>query len=416
MPHASDRSHAVEAQLAFTRIENVSRDDERRGLLRARTLDLRAMADPRSHDLRTCRVMDCAAGGFRPDLREHGFAHVDLSRMHRLQDTLERIRVADRLGEEDAADIRRRLIGRALPLASGARLWVLFIASEGFFMRRAGPNGAPIGRDASGADSHDAAMTVHADQDVDGTPVRQILRGAAPWLFHHDSPARSNRLSRLHLVNLWIPLDQVTRPLALMDRRTLNRRAHQLRHGLPTDTFLRRDEGMRVNDIWSFLHDESQQWYFTSDLDARTAYAFDTLSTPHGAFILPGEELAEARYRQLTAAVDAVQRRDHPGVVRALSADDRGSVWREPATAPLRRAIAAMEAMIEEGRANAPALCRGEAVDGWTTRAAGAARRVVRKSLEMRAIALLTPAVWPFRAPRVASADPAGGRRIQTRG
>ena len=399
MPPAPDLPRAVEAQLAFTPVKNVSRDDGPRASLRARALAPGAMADPRSYDQRTCRIIDCSAGELRPDLREHGFAHVDLSRMHGLQATRAGVGGAGRLAAGAAAAIRRGLLGRALPLASGARLWVLYIAREGFFMRRAGPNRTSIGRDVSGVNSHDAAMAVHADQDVDGTPVRQLLRGAAPWLFHHDSPARSNRLSRLHLVNLWIPLEQVTRPLALMDRRTLNRRAHQLRHGLATDTFLRRDEGMRVNDIWSFLHDESQQWYFTSALDARTAYAFDTLSTPHGAFVLPGEERAEARYRQLRAAVDAVRRRDHPGAARALSAVDApGGGWREPATAPLRRAIAAMEAAIAEGRANALALCRGDAVHGWTTRAAEAAERVVRKSLEMRAIALLTPSVWPFRA------------------
>jgi hypothetical protein len=391
-PHRSERLLAVDAQLAFTRPEHVTPAGA--GPSRARTLDAGEAADPRSYDLRRCRIADCG-DEFRPDLREHGFSHVDLSRMHALQAALERVRAAAHLGDADAAEIRRRLLGRALPLPDGARLWLLFIARDGFFMRRAGPNGLPLYPAAHqlGRNGHDAARTVHADQDVDGTPVRQILRGAAPWLFHHDSPRGANRRSRLHLLNLWIPLEQVTRPLALMDTRTVDRRAHQLRYGLPTDTFLRRDEDMRVNDIWTFLHDDAQRWYFTADMDPRRAYVFETLGTPHGSFIVPGEERAESSYRRLTAAVAAA--RDEAAFLRALNAGtDPPSP--EPGTEPLRRAIAAMDELIREGRLAAPAICRDDP-RGWLARAAQAAERVVRKSLEMRAIALLTPPLWPRR-------------------
>lgn len=397
MDIASDQLPAVEARLAYTRRDHVSRDHARDGLLRARTLDGDAADDLRSYDSRLCRVSDCSAG-FRPDLRDHGFAHVDLSGRTALRAALERVRLARRLHEADAAEIRRRLIGSVLPLAGGGRLWVLFIAGEGFFMRRAGPNGLKLGDGPSptGRNGHDAARSVHADQDVDGTPVRQILRGAAPWLFHHDSPAHSNRLSRLFLLNLWIPLDQVTRPLALMDRRTLDRRAHQLRYGLPTDGFLRRDEGTRVNDIWTFLHDDAHRWYFTSECDSSTAYVFETLSTPHASFIVPGEERAEGLYRRLVAAVDAVSRRDEAAAVRALAPVEACGC--EPATAALRRAVTAMEALVDEGRATVSALCRGEDPRRWSARAAEAAERVVRKSLEMRMIAVMLPALWPRRA------------------
>src|SRR5690606_15209679 len=103
----------------------------------------------------------------------------------------------------------------------------------------------------------------------------------------------------LVLVNLWIPLQQVTRPLALMDRRTLDARAHQLRYALPTDGFLEREEDTRENDIWAFLHDAGQQWYFHSHMGHDRAYVFDTLGEPHGAFILPGEDVAEYYYLQL---------------------------------------------------------------------------------------------------------------------
>lgn len=389
--YRSESSHKIAARLAFTRTEDVSVD--RRGGLRARTLGAPAMADPNAYDRRLCELLDGSQrADFCPQLQVHGFAHADLSRLPELQAALARVRVAGHLDDSDVAEIRRRLRWRSLPLSGGARLRLLHIAREGFFMRKAGPNGRPIDDTAArtGHNGHDAATLVHADQDVDGTPLRQLLRGAAPWLFHHESPGRSNHRSRLFLINLWIPLDQVTRPLALMDKRTLDRRAHQLHYGLPTDTFLQRREDMRVNDIWTFLHDERQQWYFASELDANTGYVFETLGTPHGSFILPGEARADLRRQQLLDAIDAVRRRDPPAAARALAdADDVGP---EPATPSLRRAITAMEALIAEARAHAPELCRAEDPTEWSTRASAAADHVVRKSLEMRALAWLTPA------------------------
>lgn len=390
----ADRAHTVDARLAFARSEDVSLDDPRLGLSRARTLHAPDRLDPRSYDWHTCRVTDCSAAGLAPDLLRHGFAHAELSGRAELQATLERVRGAGRLEAADVAEIRRQLVGRRIPLRDGRVLWLLHIAREGFFMRRAGPNGMALARDPgpAGINDHDATLSVHADQDVDGTPLRQILRGTAPWLFRHDRPAGGNRRSPLLLLNLWIPLEQATRPLALMDASSLDRRAHQLRYGLLTDGILQRDASRRINDIWVFRHHASQRWYFTSEIDANTAYVFSTLSTPHGAIVLPGEDRAEARYRQLTAAVDAVHRRDEPAARRGLQADGADRAEGEPATAPLRRAIAAMEALLEEGRANLPALCRGEGAASWCARARAAAERVVRKSLEMRAVALLLPA------------------------
>lgn len=379
---------AVDAHLAYTRPADVYVDADR---LRARTLAPEANGAPRSYDLRPCRVLDCSApGGLRPDLREHGFAHADLSHLPQLQALLARIHRAGRVSPDVASQLRRALTGRSLRLSGGDDLRLLFIAPEGLIIRRAGPNGLQLHAGAARRHiHHDAATEVHADQDVDGTPLRQILRGAAPSLFHHDSPDRANRHSRLHLVNLWIPLSQVTRPLALMDRRTLDRRTHQLRYGLPVDDFLQRREDMRVNDIWTFLYDQSQQWYFSSTLDSRTAYVFETLSTPHGSFILPGEARAESRHRRLSAAIAAIHRRDPAALDRALEPADDGSAG-EPATAPLRRVIADMDAVLATARAHAHALARGEGALGWCTRAAAAADVVVRTSLEMRAVGLRT--------------------------
>ncbi|MFO0580062.1 MAG: hypothetical protein U1A78_39315 [Polyangia bacterium] len=394
MQPVADRVHAVEARLAFARSEDISIDDPHLGLSRARTLHAPDRLDPRSYDWHTCRVTDCSVAGLSPDLLQHGFAHAELSDRTELQAALEHVRSAGRLGAADVAEIRRHLAGRRIALRDGRELWLLHIAREGFFMRRAGPNGMALPRDPGpgGINDHDATMSVHADQDVDGTPLRQILRGTAPWLFRHDRPAGGNRRSPLLLLNLWIPLEQATRPLALMDASSLDRRAHQLRYGLVTDGILQRDSSRRINDIWLFRHHASQRWYFTSEIDANTAYVFSTLSTPHGSIILPGEDRAEARYRALTAAVDAVRRRDEPGALRCLRGTEFDRAAGEPATAPLRRAIAAMEALLEEGRANLSALCRGEGAASWCARASAAAERVVRKSLEMRAVALLLPA------------------------
>lgn len=385
-----EHPHAVETVLAFTRAADVSASP--RDGLRARTLGSDEASDPRSYDRRTCRVFDISGGGICPQLRVHGFAHADLSRRTGLQRVFERVRAAGTIHETDAAEIRGGLLGRTLPLSGGGSLWILYLARDGFFMRRAGPDGRP-GSDEPrnrGMNGHDAAMQVHADQDIDGTPLRQILRGAAPWLFHHDSPTRRNRGSRLHLVNLWIPLDQVTRPLALMDTRTLDRRAHQLRHGLPTSTFLRRSADMQINDIWTFLPADEQRWYFTSDMHADTAYVFETLGTPHGSFIVPGEAIAAALQQQLLAVVAAVQRRDPDAAERALADIDR-SASAPPATAALRQAVAAIDAILAEARTDLSALLHGDDVSRWCTRATGAADRVTRKSLEMRAVALVLP-------------------------
>ncbi|MEZ4380771.1 MAG: hypothetical protein R3A79_05460 [Nannocystaceae bacterium] len=382
----------IEAELAFTRPEDV-RGEAGPGPARAETLSREAFAETTSHDRRRCAIRDLAApGGLLPDLCTHGFDLVDLSRRARLQAALERARAAGSVDEAGARTIRRALVGRVLPLRGGRRLLLLFIAPEGFIMRRGGPAGiavdAPAGPPAM--NGHDAAMAVHADQDVDGTPVRQLLRGAAPWLFRHDSPTRHNHRSPVALVNLWIPLDQVTRPLAVMDKRSLDRRAHQLRYGLPTDGFLDRPAATRINDIWSFLHDDAQRWHFASAIDARTAFVFDTLSTPHGAFKLPGEGIAAARYRQLRAVIAAVDAGDREAAARAVDAPLPRDL-EAPQTEPLRQAIAAIEAALADARGRLDALTRGEGAATFSANAAAIADRVVRKSIEMRGVALVLP-------------------------
>jgi len=397
MSPTSGATASVEAALAFVRPGDALPDERRPGLLRARPIDV-GLARPEDFDFRTCRFHDLAApGALRPDLLANGFAHADLSLLPELQAALERVRVTGQLGPPEERAVRRGLLGRTLPLGDGRRIRVLFIAGEGLILRKAGPDGLPARRSGGarggGADPKlhpGAAVNVHADQDVGGTPIRQMLRGAAPWLFRHEAPHSANRRSRLLLLNLWIPLQQVTRPLALMDCRSLDRRRHQLRFELPTDGFLQREEDRRINDIWSFLHDDGQRWYFSSEMDARRAYVFDTLGTPHGAFSIPGEAVARDRVQRLERALVALDAGDRSGLLEATTlAPVAGPA---PGTVALQRAVGVMEALLAEAAAEDSRIPGAAAAD-WRLRAKEAIDRVIRKSIELRMVALLWPRV-----------------------
>lgn len=383
----------VEARLGFSRPEEVIDDHEGRGLKRAITRPL-DQEFTRQFEYRRCRVRDWSAPGQAPlSLRTMGFESIDLAKMDPLQTLLAQVRQAGEITPEQARQLRRHLRGRVFPLSGGKCLKMLHVAPEGLIMRKGGPNGLKVDPHVkmSEMNGHDVALAVHGDQDVRGTPLKQIMRGFAPWMFRHQTPDGSNRMSPLVLVNLWIPLQQITRPLALMDRRTLNARKHQLRYALPTDSFLDRTEDMRVNDIWAFLHDDKQQWYFHSHMGHDKAYVFDTLGEPHVSFILPGEDVAEYYFlqlQQLRGQLEGGARVERPvASAMVLPADT---------TAPLRRAIESMASLA----ASVPIDNPGQtAVDVWLARAAEAMDSVVRKSLEMRVVALLLPDVWPFNRP-----------------
>ena len=259
-------------------------------------------------DFHVCPAVDmCRDDTARPDLLRFGFDTVDLGGLDTLQQAFGRVREAGRIDDEDASTIRSSLDGANLRCAGGEELTVMYIAEEGFVMRMSGPNGlSVVGPRPTGMNDHGVATSIHADQDVHGTPLTQLMDGRAPSLFRHDSPDGQNRDASLMLVNLWIPLQQVVQPLVLADGRSIDRRRHQLRYGLPTTSFLEREDDMVINDIWTFLHDPGQQWFMRSDMDHRGAYVFNTLSTPHGSGTLPGEDVAEQCYRGLEDAEAAV--------------------------------------------------------------------------------------------------------------
>jgi hypothetical protein len=381
---------AVEANLGFARPGEVIEDHDARGLRRAITRPLDAEF-AQQYEYRRCQVRDWSSPGQPPlDFRTMGFEAINLARSESLQTLLAQVRQAGEISPLQARQLRRHLRGSVFPLAHGKCLKLLHVAPEGLIMRKGGPNGLKIDPDIAMGEmnGHDVAVAVHGDQDVRGTPLKQITRGFAPRMFRHQTPDGSNRLSPLVLVNVWIPLQQITRPLALMDRRTLNAREHQLRYALPTESFLDRTEDMRMNDIWAFLHDESQQWYFHSHMAHDQAYVFDTLGEPHGSFILPGEEVAERLYLQLQLLRKQLAAGETVRKPIAAASDLPSST-----TAPLRQAVESMANLV----AGAPVDKLGQpAVDVWLARAAEAMDSVVRKSLEMRVVALLLPNIWPF--------------------
>ncbi len=258
-----------------------------------------------------CELRDLAVlEAQEPSLDEAGFAIADLPDRRGLHDTLQAVRRDQRLSPQNEAAIRRSLARARLRLRDGSHLMILHVAAEGVLFRSEGPAGIDVRGGADGEIRHGGAINVHADQDVLGTPLRQLMRGQATRILRHDAPDSSNRRSPLMLVNLWLPLRQVTRPLTLMHSASLDRRRDQCRYGLPTEGILDRAGERAVNDIWAFLHDDAQEWYFNSDLALGQAYVFDTLSTAHCSCVLPGEDVAADRYQRLAGAEAAIGARD----------------------------------------------------------------------------------------------------------
>ncbi len=237
----------------------------------------------------------------------------------------------------------------------------------------------------NGANGHRGAQVIHADQDVYGTPLKQLMSDGAPNLFRHQTPDGRNDDSSLFLLNLWIPIQQMTRPLVLMDRRSLDQRRHQLRYGLPVTRFLARDEATEVNDIWAFLPDPAQRWYFRSTMGPDQAYVFDTLGEPHGACILPGEDALDGLFASLDRACSAVAAAD-ASALREITAGPPPALP-EVTTAAIREAWRHMVALRAEANGDADETCA--AAEGWSVRARAAMDAVIRRSLELRLVATL---------------------------
>lgn len=339
-----------------------------------------------SVEVHVCAATDCVRDeSATPNLFDFGFDTVDLSGLDELQAVCASVRASGRIDDADAAAIRAALDGAELRLAHGSTVTVLYLADEGLIMRKGGPNRlSVVGPRSMGMNDHGAATSVHADQDVFGTPLSQMMDGRAPSLFRHESPDGHNRDAGLMLVNMWIPLQQITQPLVLGDGRSVDRRRHQLRYGLATESFLEREDDLAINDIWTFLHDGGQRWYLRSRMDHRSAYVFDTLSTPHGSCTLPGEDVAEQWYLAAEAAEAAVAAGDVDVLAGTLSATPPDGY--PPGTPPaLAEAVARVAAVINEARTDPAAVC-GEGAREWLARSREARLPLVRMSLELRMV------------------------------
>lgn len=379
------REATIAVRLGFMPPSQVIDDAERPGLLRAGPRSS-APYGSEAIEFHTCLATDaCQDDTVRPDLLEMGFDTIDLSVLDDLQVVLERVARSGRLTDDDGSAICTTLSQTALVCGSSAVLEAQHIADERMVMRTSGPNGmAVVASPPTGSNDHGVATSIHADQDVYGMPLARHADGRSPLRLRHNSPDGHNHESRLMIVNIWIPLQQITQPLVLADGRSIDRRRHQLRFGLPTSPLLDRYDEQSIDDTWTFLHDPGQRWYLRSDMDHRTAYVFDTLSTPHGAGTLPGEPLAEQCYRALEEAEAAVDAGDVAALGDALVPAVGVQVPDEVPPA-LRAAIEEMVAVAETASAEPAAVC-GERAEAWSTASRAARSRVVRRSLEVRLV------------------------------
>jgi len=386
-------SDNVHVDLAFSRVADVYPDKERRGMRRATAYP--DDVDPlNKYEFHNCCITDWSTvPGLKLNLETMGFDTIDLSTINDLQAVLASIRQAAHISKEAASSVRRCLSGKKFKLSDGRSLHLLFIAPEGLIMRKSGPNGLKINPQElmSEMNGHSAAAAIHADQDVKGTPLRQMMHGFAPWIFRHQSPDGRNRVSPFCLVNIWIPLQQITRPLTLMDRSSL-RKENQLRYALPTDSFLDRDEDKKENDIWAFLHHEKQKWYFNAQMDANNAYVFDTLGTPHGSMILPGEAVAEQYYSELLLAKEALENTQANTVGATRAFEQRELPTETPR--PLRAAIGKMESLLSDFYQAHESVRENRAL--WLQQVDSVLDSLERKSVEMRVVAMVSPNIWPF--------------------
>lgn len=370
----------VRATLTFTDPANVVPDDERPGLLR----DVSVTADD-AGDTRVCEATDLSdPATTEPGLDAAGFETIDLTTNAALQAALDEVDRRGALTDDTAAEIRAGLTGMEVTLTDGTRLRIELVTDDGLFHRRSGPAWAdanPGGID--GANGHGGAKRVHGDQDVYGTPLRQLMHGAAPDTFRHVTPDGRNDDATTYLLNLWIPLHAPVQPLTLMDRRTVDAEHHQLRYGLPVDGFLERDADAAINDLWHFLFHEDQRWYLRTDMDARHGYLFHTLGTAHGAASLPGEDALAPLFVALTEAVGACATGEVDPATIGVSTPEPPA----DATDAIRAGWHRLTAQLDRAATLLADAAPAEQWEAWRTDAVDALESVTRRSIELRLVA-----------------------------
>lgn len=242
-----------------------------------------------SRKLRHVRLHDAASSKRKPSLVENDLEFVRFDHDEVLKETLEEVGRQNSLGDDQKRLLTRRFAGRILNLLDGSFAFLLHVAPEGLALRTVGPGGSPMHGDPW------VAMA-HADQNVHGKPINSLLAGLAPWLFHE-------RYSPLAVLNVWMPAQHMySQPLVLMDTASLH----------PANRFTYRIYangsvgGARLNDCWTYTYNESQHWWWHSELHPPAAVVFSTLRTPHTSVSLHGEEALQPLWLSLRRAAQAV--------------------------------------------------------------------------------------------------------------
>ena len=131
--------------MGFARQQDVVTDS--RGALRVPTRYDTGGGAGNTVETHWCQAVDLAADRAQaPGLAKAGFDQIDLAVRKGLQSLLAEVNHAGELDEISAKRIRREVQGKTFRLLNGRRLKVLFVAPEGFIMRRSGPNGLDIAR------------------------------------------------------------------------------------------------------------------------------------------------------------------------------------------------------------------------------------------------------------------------------
>lgn len=376
------------AIMGFTLPKDVEQDTERKDRLRANMQSATNYEEAAKFaDLRTCELHDLSTGKYDIDFHQKGFDAVSIAENKKLQALLEKVKAQGVFDQGDEQALRKAVVGSVLKLSNGKKMRMVFVASEGIIIRSSGPNGLQIqhGKAVAVNSRQSAALLMHGDQDVYGFPLKRIMKGAAPWVFRHKTPDGENNFSPVNLVNIWIPMQQTVMPLCLMDRSTLDNKKQQLRLMINVKDVLGRSKDSGRNDIWSFLYDDKQQWYFKSDMSHNEALVFDTLGMCHGAATLEGEKQAEEYFLRLSQCLEALDANNEIEF-KSIATKEKLKLP-EKLTLGLKLAIEKMESLLNHAATETQSVMK----DGssWKAEAEKVLQSLIRKSIELRAVGLI---------------------------
>jgi hypothetical protein len=211
-----------------------------------------------------------------PTLQQNGVQFSNLTaQLPGLQRVLQRLANAtartgsERLDDEHVAAVRQVFEWSLLRLTDHSSLTILHAEPAGIITRSTG-RGVQFHEGSGGIHRTSRGqfwkLMIHGDQDVHGSPIRELLWGLAPLLFARASP--------LKLLNVWMPVQRVrVQPLVVMDLASLNE-SDRLHYHIHSSDRL----GARLNDCWTFTHRPEQRW-LTHALPWEAGQAFSTLCT-----------------------------------------------------------------------------------------------------------------------------------------